>query len=479
MLEQDTLDMINLSSDDKIEKVISEIQRHYLMVKKPWLIGFSGGKDSTAVLQLFWSAIEGIPAGLRENPIYVISSDTLVESPPIKKLIETTIKNVNEVASERGLPFEGTIVRPKISETFWVNLIGRGYPTPSQKFRWCTDRLKIKPTNRYIIEKISEFGEVIVVLAVRKGESASRDQTLEKRKHNSIEGSPFYKNHYFPSTAFFYTPILDFDIEDVWEFLLLNKNPWGGDNHALFELYKTADGGECPLVMDDTVPPCGNSRFGCWVCTLVKEDKSMKELVKNGPWMKPLLDFRRTLVKTQNPKNKSKYRGVKRRTGHVSFNSNGSGQLVRGPYYLWFRKKLLERLLKVQIKLKEKNPDFDGELISKEELIEIQWLWKIECGDSGRSVREIYKTIMERDLEWSQDDTVDFSEEDELLKELCKKFNIPLEIIRRLIEEEKIIQGISGFKNIVVRIEGVLDEEWREEEEITQTVNIGMNRDAI
>ena len=51
-------------------------------------------------------------------------------------------------------------------------------------------------------------------------------------------------------------------------------------------------GGECPLVVDTSTPSCGTSRFGCWVCTLVDQDRSMEAMIANDEekvWMTPLV----------------------------------------------------------------------------------------------------------------------------------------------------------------------------------------------
>ena len=48
---------------------------------EPWIVAYSGGKDSTLLLQLAWEIAAAVPAGEPRRPIYVVSNDTLVESP--------------------------------------------------------------------------------------------------------------------------------------------------------------------------------------------------------------------------------------------------------------------------------------------------------------------------------------------------------------------------------------------------------------
>jgi DNA sulfur modification protein DndC len=150
-----------------------EIRAVYLEDQRPWVIGYSGGKDSSTALQLIWYALSDLPREKLTKPLHIISSDTLVETPQIVNYIEASLVKMNDAAQQQGLPFSAHKVQPIIEDSFWVNLIGKGYPAPSQRFRWCTDRLKIQPANRFILDKVAEHGEVVVVLGVRKSESAN------------------------------------------------------------------------------------------------------------------------------------------------------------------------------------------------------------------------------------------------------------------------------------------------------------------
>jgi putative sulfurtransferase DndC len=271
-----------------MEDIQTEIRETYLADDRPWVIGYSGGKDSTTTLQLIWYAIQDLPEDEQTKPIYVISSDTLVETPKIVNHITSSLDNINEYAEKDNLPFEAHKVYPDVSDSFFVNLIGRGYPAPNQTFRWCTERLKIDPADNFIMEKVSEHGEVVVILGARKAESATREQVMNL---HSIEGSNLSRHSKFKS-AFVYTPIEDWTVDDVWDYLLQVDCPWGKSNRDLAALYQEADD-ECPMVIDTSTPSCGNSRFGCWTCTVVSEDKAMENMVDGGDkWLEPLLQFR-------------------------------------------------------------------------------------------------------------------------------------------------------------------------------------------
>ncbi|MGZ7171624.1 MAG: DNA phosphorothioation system sulfurtransferase DndC [Halobacteriota archaeon] len=447
-----------------IEDINEEIRSVYASDGRPWVIGYSGGKDSTAALQLVWNALLAMPEEQRKKPVYVISSDTLVETPVIIDYINDTLAKINDTAKREHLPIQAIKLFPIVNESFWVNLIGRGYPAPSQMFRWCTERLKINTADRFILEKVSEHGEIVLVLGVRKSESATRAQVMNLYK---IQGKILSRHSKFPQ-SFVYTPIEDFSKDDVWLYLLQNPSPWGNNNRDLLALYRSAsDAGECPLVVDSDTPPCGNSRFGCWVCTLVTEDKSVQALIDNGEvWLEPLLEYRNMLIETRDPAKKHLYRDYKRRDGAVKFHRDGKG-LVRGPYKLEYCKKLLEKLLIAQKQVRERGPDPHLLLIRPEELHLIRRIWRMERGDWNDSVPKIYRQSTGENLKWVEDDLGIYSAKEEaLLEKICAKHNVPLRLVTKLLDVEYQVQGMSRRSSVYSRIASVLSEEWRSEEEI-------------
>ena len=450
-----------------------EIQEVYLKNARPWVIGYSGGKDSTAALQLIWYALAELPPDKRKYPVYVISSDTLVETPVIVGYITRTLERLENVAREEKMPFQTEIVRPKTEETFWVNLIGKGYPAPYTKFRWCTDRMKIKPANRFILDKASEHGEVILVLGSRKGESSTRDQVLNLHR---IKNTLLSRHTTLPN-AFVYTPVVDFTTDDIWIYLLSAASPWGSDNRQLLTLYRNTNAqGECPLVVDETTPSCGNSRFGCWTCTVVTKDKAMEGLIDNGEdWMLPLLDFRDFLAETRNPEKKPEIREHRRRNGKVTIVNN---QLIHGPYTLDFCKELLTRLLTTQEKVRKEGPDPEIKLITDDELEEIRKIWRTERQDWQDTVPQIYAEIV-GDRDWIVDDTIPFTEKDkEILGTICDEKGVPVTLVAKLLDTERQMDGMSRRAKIQSRIDEIFREDWRSGEEARAELNELMNNDS-
>lgn len=247
------------------------------------------------LLQLVWYALMDIPVDKRKRPIHVVCNDTLVENPIIQNYVNGVLKKIADAAVEQGLPVfvESTI--PRLEDTFWVNVIGRGYPVPNNAFRWCTDKMKIKPTSRFIIEQVAENGEAIILIGTRSSESATRARSIKKHE---IRGKRLTKHPHHPNT-FVYSPIKDLFLEEVWYIINTMTSPWGADNSKLFQIYfdASADDYECPtMVTDKSHSSCGQSRFGCWTCTVVKEDKSLTAQVAKGQmWLQPLLALRTSM----------------------------------------------------------------------------------------------------------------------------------------------------------------------------------------
>lgn len=437
------------------------IRAVYTADDRPWVIGYSGGKDSTCALQLIWSAVRALPEDERRKPVFVLSSDTLVETPVIVNYIDDTLAAINAAAADQNMPITAQKVVPETSDSFWVNLIGRGYPAPSKRFRWCTERLKIDPANAFIKNRVAEYGEVVMVLGVRSAESATRAQVMSLHK---IDGTALSRHSTLPG-AFVFTPIEAFSVDDVWAFLLQNPSPWGSDNRDLLAMYRNAQAGECPLVVDKQTESCGNSRFGCWVCTVVTKDKAMEAMIDNGEeWLEPLLDLRDELAETQNPDRKREFRDFKRRDGSVTFVGD-SETSIPGPYLFAYRKELLRKVLEAQEQVNAKAPPGEKTvLIQVEELREIRRIWRSEQGDWADAVSETVKAVTGKELPAEAADGFEFQADDaKVLAEVCSKHDLPPRLMAQLLEAERSVRGLKRRTLIHRKIASVLEQEWRDE----------------
>jgi DNA sulfur modification protein DndC len=419
---------------------------------RPWIIGFSGGKDSTLMLQLVWNALLRIKHGkingissdfVLAREIYIVCNDTLVENPHIVSFIEKTLQKIQESATAQGLPIIVHKTAPKLGDRFWYNLIGRGYPAPSSTFRWCTDRLKIDPTSHFILEKVNEQGEVIILLGTRSDESSTRAKSIKK---HGITGQRLRK-HMLPN-AYVFAPIKDVTTNELWQYLMQVSPPWGGNHKQLVTLYKNANSGDCPLVIDKTTPSCGNSRFGCWVCTVVKRDKSMEGLIDNGEsWMEPLLELRDYLVESRD--GGEEYRSKFRRNGYEAREGN------MGPYLPSTRAKILRKLLLAQKEIQETQGE-TFQLINSQELTAIQLQWYRD-GIFEEKVSTILNEIYNQTLDMSKYEEKVLAEEN-LLREVCNGNPEDIEMLRRMLEVQKGKSLMQRKRGLVSELELVVED---------------------
>ena len=333
---------LNKTFDDIIDIISNEYQANDL----PWYLAYSGGKDSTAVLILVYNML--LRSQNNHKDVNVIYCNTRVEMPCINTFAINTLYNLEIEARRRNIPLNITIAEPQIKDSFFVKVIGRGYMPPSHLFRWCTNRLRIIPLQR----EINKSSQNIVLLGTRNDESGERNRVLKAHRIDEFH----YKQTDYRNSIIF-APIINFSIKDVWECISLYENPLAVDRQQLKHFYKS-------ISTNNSLIEKGSGRFGCWVCTVIREDKAGQALSKNGyNEMTSLLQYRQLLIRM---KNDESLRWKHRRNGDNS----------KGPFKISARKILLDELLKTQ---KESNLN----LITSEEIDYIHSLWEkdqgIEC----------------------------------------------------------------------------------------------------
>ncbi len=314
-----------------------------------WIITFSGGKDSTATLVL------AVEAALKDKlpirRIDVVYSDTLIEIPVIQQHAIRFLEFLSKFERLRPLPLSFHVVHPALEERFWVCLLGKGYPPPHQRFRWCTRRLKIEPVETKLRD-VMQPGRTVIVTGVRFGESAERDRRLYASCRRGGEcGQGAWFQHSSRLEAAYLAPIAFWKECDVWDFLNFLAPDWGYPTHLLEE--KVYYGRE--------------TRFGCWMCTVVRQDGAMQMITSRPEWahLRPLLEFReRVLRLTSSPE--SRYPRADGMPGRLSLET---------------RKRLLTELLQLQEVL-------GISLIEEEEIELIQALWSNQKYGEYREAKE-------------------------------------------------------------------------------------------
>lgn len=441
-----------------------EMELVYLHDRRPWMIGYSGGKDSTLLCQLVFEMLEGLPEKKRWKPVYIVTSDTMVENPIVKAYMHKMSKAINDASAAKNLNVQAHIIYPEIRQTFWSLVIGFGYPTPEPPgFRWCTERLKINPSNAFTYNTIKKDGEIVILLGVRKAESAARSRSISSRE---IEGK-ILTPHPQIAKAYVYSPLSEIQNENVWEYLLQGegKSAWDTDNNYLYNLYRGESLSEEDSVVGqvdkENMKITGNSRFGCWICTMVKEDKSLKNFIDHGATdLIPLRDFRNWLVELRaNPE----ARDYRRRNGSVYLTA--SGDFGRGPFTMEARKEILRRLLRLEV-------ETGFELITSDELKMIDKLWEDEGDLSRRSLVEIYAEEKGERLPWDaykkakyDGDTIAH------IRDLCDKYDVPFDLMSKLMISVDNSKFYTRSAVVAKNVEKILNEGWLHFEAIREGLN--------
>jgi DNA sulfur modification protein DndC len=438
----------------RVAELLDDIRKLYCEDEVPWVVGYSGGKDSTAVLQLVWMAIAELDPRARRKPVHVISTDTLVENPIVAAWVAKSLDNMAQVAQREGLPFQPHRLTPEVSDSFWVNLIGRGYPAPRHKFRWCTERLKINPSNAFIRSVVRDSGETILVLGSRRAESSARARQFEQHEKTRVRDH-LRANASLPNSLV-YTPIESWTNDDVWLFLMQFPNPWGYSNKDLLTMYQGAsEDSECPLVVDTSTPSCGDSRVGWWVCTMVEQDRSMQAMIRNDQekeWMLPLLELRNELDREDRH-----LRDFRRMNGTIQLFHD---RPIHGPYKQSAREHWLHRVLECQGLVRDLGPKLVAniELISLTELEEIRRIWVVEKHEFEDSLPRIYEDVTGEPYpgEAMDDGGGLGARELEILREICGKDDLHFELVRELLDTERRFRTMARRRGLFEELEGAL-----------------------
>jgi DNA sulfur modification protein DndC len=287
-----------------------------------WIIAFSGGKDSSAALKIFLASYRR--AATQLSKVTLIYCDTGVENPVLDNYAKRLLNAISNEFLQVGLPFETKLLKAPTQDRFFVRIIGRGYPPPTNSFRWCTTGLRIKPVSEFIARQDPQ--NTVVVLGLRKAESSQRDRSLALSEDLYWQKQREGKGEYD-----LFLPIVEMGLPEVWDAIFSLSSPRSLDKAALEQLYRGASG-ECPVIKSPVAPPCSSGRFGCWTCTVVRKDKSAAELIRSGHLeLKPFLAFRDWLFEFRNdPSNR--------------WTTRRSGAKGLGPFTIAARKHILARI---------------------------------------------------------------------------------------------------------------------------------------
>lgn len=380
----------NITSDEiyttmdlktKLNETKAILKEYYLNDVRPLCIAFSGGKDSTALVFLILSLLNELKKEVNlEKTTYIVNSNTLAELPPLLEHLEKTLKSIQYYANKKELNVEVHEVIPQDKHTLNVQLLGVGMPPPSRNFRWCTTKLKVWPIEKKLKELFPD-GKFISVVGSRRDESSDRKKRIIKQ---SKVNSHLKINDRFTNADNLY-PIEYWNTKNIWEYIL-DQDCSIIDTAFLWSLYSDAsskDAKECTFVgaggkhIDEGKIGCGQSRFGCWQCYVVRDnDKSLDGLLKSGyPDMPLYKDYRElywnfTQKGWENTRDVYSHRTQQREFFDERF-PNREGMTKAKGVMLKVRMKFLEELLKLNAKL-----SYDIITLNEIKLIQERWLYE-------------------------------------------------------------------------------------------------------
>ncbi len=336
-----------------IEERIEYIRTQFKQFPETVYIGFSGGKDSSAVVKLLYTATRN---HLINAPRFVVVyCNTGVENPIVDRFAKETLTALAKEAQTEGLSFACKVIEPELDQSFFVRIIGRGYPPPTNTFRWCTKDTRIRPFRNFLK---SRGPGTLIAIGTRRGESHQRDRSLSKSVNLQAETEFYQKQREGFSNAVLFTPIIDFDVGDVWETLVELQFPKSIRVNTLAKIYKDGSG-ECPTVRDFKDKPCSKARFGCWTCTVVRRDRSAERMIEEGhSELVPYSAFRQWLIDIRND---PQYRCRGRRNGTPGL----------GPFNLKARRLILR-------KLEQLEQETGQTILTEQQRVRIQELWNID-----------------------------------------------------------------------------------------------------
>ena len=380
------------SAQERATRRIKEV----LLAGHPTVLSFSSGKDSSVLVGIALSAARDILAkGFACPPVVVLHGNTGVEQPEIVNLAHAEIGKMQAYANKHAIPLTTRISTPSVTTSFAVRVIGgRGLPSFPDSRADCSTDWKVNVNLKAQREVFAELGTLgrwkppVVMTGVRNEESIARDQRIKKRGEVA-EG--LWENEL---GALRLSPILDFSVDDIWEYIGL-ANAGAIDSYSDFaetmRIYKDAGGSSCVVVADMKgaahSKPCG-TRTGCWVCTRVGEDKSMGQMMASDPqryaYLEPLAGLRNFISRTQ-------YDWSRRTFVGRTIDEDGYISIGADTYSPDMLKELLRYTLSAQV--------VSGvDIISVQQLIGIDARWSQYAIAPPFTALKIYFEVMDGDI---------------------------------------------------------------------------------
>lgn len=279
-----------------------------------WIIAYSGGKDSSAVVTVIVTLIQlgAIPA---PKTLTVMYADTRMELPPLQAAARVMMDRL------RAMGITVMEVVAPMDDRFYVYMLGRGVPPPSNTFRWCTPQIKVEPMTAAIVETVGKLdGECLTLTGVRRGESDKRDARISLScSRNGAECGQGWLQTDLPGQASdTFAPIDHWTLCNVWDWLKIFAT-W-----AEFGAWPT------PMIADG-YGDMEDMRTGCTGCNLIATDGALGAVLKLPEWdhLSPLLSLKRLYLELKLPKWRKRQPGFQyRKDGTLQSNQQRMGPLT-------------------------------------------------------------------------------------------------------------------------------------------------------
>lgn len=284
----------------------------------------SQGKDSTIVEILTIEAYrQCVAAGEIEptRPLFLSTVDTLNESIPMKMYPQYCKSQVDKYAAAHQINLYYDFVTPGLNDEYFIKYNGGQKLVPNATRRGdCTIFLKLIPSERHVRTLLKRFADepsmskyakatVITCVGSRSGEGSRRSGNMaqqgirDKSAHDLFaEMDRIVLDKKSKTTIIKYAPIRDWSTDDVFDVLrLAGSKPltrmldgtqvpvpaFLDDFGLLLELYGNGSNDVCEVAVGASKQGAGcngKARYGCWLCTMVPNDKSSTALTSYARW---------------------------------------------------------------------------------------------------------------------------------------------------------------------------------------------------
>ncbi|MFG6283975.1 phosphoadenosine phosphosulfate reductase family protein [Sphingomonas sp. S6] len=349
-----------------VERTLMNMRAHALAYDH-WIFAFSGGKDSTTAVTVIVTLIE-IGHLPRPKSITVMYADTRMELPPLQASARAIMDRM------RAMGITVMEVVAPMDERFFVYMLGRGVPPPSNTFRWCTPQIKVEPMTAAIERHMAGLdGRALTITGVRRGESAARDQriSLSCSKNGAECGQGWLQTDLPGALTDTFAPIDHWSLCMVWDWLTVFA-PWSQFGAWSTGLLAEGYGGEEDM------------RTGCVECALVEHDGALGAVMRMQGWdhLSPLTELKRLYRELRKPQHRKRQPGGQtRKDGSLQ-----SNQQRMGPLTFEARLWALDRVLGIQAQVNEAAARLGREgmvLIDADEEARIRELIALETWPNG------------------------------------------------------------------------------------------------